>query len=81
MWSAPTTDARLKKRIVRTVIQEALADLDDATSEIVIVIHWAGGAHTEHRLPRELRASYSCIPMICSSVNRLSCSPFGKGLS
>ena len=27
--SAPTTDARLKKRIVRTVIQEVVADIDD----------------------------------------------------
>ena len=28
VWSAPTTDARLKKRIVRTVIQEVVADID-----------------------------------------------------
>src|SRR4051812_34847640 len=55
VWSAPTTDARLKKRIVRTVIQEAVADLDDATAEIVLTIHWVGGAHTEHRLPRRRR--------------------------
>ena len=55
VWSAPTTDARLKKRIVRTVIHEAVADLDDSTAEIVLVIHWVGGAHTEHRLPRRRR--------------------------
>ena len=30
VWSAPTTDARLKKRIVRTVIHEVVADIDDA---------------------------------------------------
>ena len=52
VWAAPTTDARLKKRIVRAVIEEAIADLDDETSEIVLVLHWAGGAHTEHRLPK-----------------------------
>jgi DNA invertase Pin-like site-specific DNA recombinase len=55
IWTAPTTDARLKKRIVRTVIQEAVADLDDETAEIVLVLHWMGGAHTEHRLPRRRR--------------------------
>lgn len=55
VWSAPTTDARLRKRIVRTVIEEAIADLDDATAEIVLTIHWVGGAHTEHRLPRRRR--------------------------
>ncbi|MFH7375996.1 hypothetical protein RA263_28275, partial [Pseudomonas syringae pv. tagetis] len=46
VWTAPTTDARLKKRIVRTLINEVVADLDDGTSEIVLVIHWVGGVHT-----------------------------------
>jgi len=55
VWSAPTTDARLKKRIVRTVIHEVVADLDDDTAEIVLTIHWVGGAHTAHRLPRRRR--------------------------
>lgn len=52
VWSAPGIDARLKKRIVRTVIREVVADIDDATAEIVLLIHWMGGAHTELRLPR-----------------------------
>jgi len=30
VWNAPHTDARLKKRIVRTLIQEVIADIDDA---------------------------------------------------
>ncbi|HET8778141.1 MAG TPA: recombinase family protein [Candidatus Limnocylindria bacterium] len=55
IWSAPTTDARLKKRIVRTVIHEVLADIDDAASEIVLLIHWIGGVHSELRLPKRRR--------------------------
>ncbi|WP_022726754.1 recombinase family protein [Fodinicurvata sediminis] len=55
VWSAPTTDARLKKRIVRSVIQEVVADIDDEASEIVLLIHWVGGAHTELRLPKRRR--------------------------
>lgn len=62
VWSAPTTDARLKKRIVRTVILEAVADLDDTAAEIVITIHWMGGAHTEHRLPRRRRGQRNSTP-------------------
>ena len=38
VWSAPTTDARLKKRIVRTVIHEAVADLDDDISPMRLAI-------------------------------------------
>ena len=55
VWSAPTTDARLKKRIVRTVIHEVVADIDDEASEIVLLIHWIGGVHTELRLPKRRR--------------------------
>jgi hypothetical protein len=73
VWAAPATDARLKKRIVRTVIKEAIADLDDVTSEIVIIIHWAGGVHTEHRLPRRRRGQRNSTPAnIVEAVNQLA---------
>jgi DNA invertase Pin-like site-specific DNA recombinase len=62
VWSAPTTDARLKKRIVRTLIHEAVADLDDSTAEIVLTLHWVGGAHTEHRLLRRRRGQRTSTP-------------------
>jgi hypothetical protein len=55
VWSHPETDARLKKRIVRTLIEEVVVDVDAAAGEIIAVIHWKGGAHTEVRIPRRRR--------------------------
>jgi DNA invertase Pin-like site-specific DNA recombinase len=55
VWFAPMTDARLKKRVIRTVIREVMADLDEVASEIVLLVHWMGGAHTELRLPKRRR--------------------------
>jgi hypothetical protein len=55
VWLAPTSDVRLKKRIVRTLIHEVVADIDDAAAQIVLVIHWTGGAHSEIRLPKRRR--------------------------
>ncbi len=55
VWTAPTTDARLKKRIIRTVIKEVVADVDPEAAEIVLVVHWIGGVHSEMRLPRRRR--------------------------
>ena len=55
VWAAPTTDARLKKRIVRTLIQEVIADIDPEAAEIILVVHWIGGVHSEIRLPRRRR--------------------------
>jgi len=55
VWSAPSTDARLKKRIVRTVIHEVIVDIDPEAAEIILVVHWVGGVHNEMRLPRRRR--------------------------
>jgi DNA invertase Pin-like site-specific DNA recombinase len=62
VWSAPTTDARLKKRIVRTLIDEVVADIDDTASEIVIFVHWSGGVHSEIRLPKRRRGQRNSTP-------------------
>src|SRR4030095_9576209 len=43
---------RGKQRIARLLIQEIIADADDHEREIVLVIHWAGGRHSELRIPR-----------------------------
>ncbi|WP_292597852.1 hypothetical protein [Mesorhizobium sp.] len=40
---------------MRTDIQEVVADIDDEASEIVLLIHWIGGVHTEQRLPKRRR--------------------------
>jgi DNA invertase Pin-like site-specific DNA recombinase len=72
VWSAPTTDARLKKRIVRTVIHEVIADIDTDAGEIVLLIHWMGGAHTELRLPRRRHGQRnSTAPDIIDAARQL----------
>ncbi|WP_271573392.1 hypothetical protein [Bradyrhizobium sp. CCBAU 11361] len=55
VWDAPTTDARLKKRIVRPLIHELVANIGAAASKIVLVVHWIGGVHSEIRLPKRRR--------------------------
>jgi DNA invertase Pin-like site-specific DNA recombinase len=55
VWSDSETDARLKKRILRTLIRDIIVDIDDQAAEVVVVIHWKGGVHTELRLPRRRR--------------------------
>jgi excisionase family DNA binding protein len=50
VWHAPATDMRLKQRIVRILIQEIVADVEEAHRIIVLVIHWTGGRHSELRV-------------------------------
>src|SRR5438309_6716195 len=55
VWKHPETDVRLKKRIVRTLIEEVVVDVDGQAGEIIAVVHWKGGVHTELRVPRRRR--------------------------
>jgi DNA invertase Pin-like site-specific DNA recombinase len=52
IWHAPSTDMRLKQRIVRILIQEVVADVDEAQRSIDFVIHWTGGRHSELHVKR-----------------------------
>ena len=47
VWNNPETDIRLKKRIVRALIEEVIVDVDRGIGETSLVIHWKGGVHTE----------------------------------
>jgi DNA invertase Pin-like site-specific DNA recombinase len=62
IWDGAATDVRLKKRIVRALIQEVIADVDAEAGEVILVIHWRGGIHTELRLPRRRRGQCSRAP-------------------
>jgi len=55
VWSNPDTDARLKKRIVRTLIHEVIAEVDQDQGKLILIIHWKGGIHTQLNLQRRRR--------------------------
>jgi hypothetical protein len=57
-WNAPSSDMRTKQRLVRILVQELVCNLDDATNEAVMLIHWTGGRHTEIRIPRVKTGRY-----------------------
>lgn len=52
IWNSPSTDKRLKQRIVRILIREIIADVDEKSREVILVIHWAGGRHSELRVKK-----------------------------
>ena len=63
VWDASTTDVRLRKRIVRALIEEVVVDIDEESSHVVVLVHWKGGVHTELRVPRRRSGQSSrCVP-------------------
>jgi hypothetical protein len=70
-------DTRTKQRLTHILIQEVVCELDNATNEAVLLIHWTGGRHTEVRIPRVKTGRYPADmaptaslqkpePLICS---------------
>jgi hypothetical protein len=53
VWHDPATDVRLKKRILRTLMEEIIADVDE--HHVLLAVHWKGGMHTEVRVRRRRR--------------------------
>src|SRR5262245_45889804 len=73
IWANPESNARLKKRIVRTLMREVIVDLNAERIEVVLTIHWQGGAHTELRVPRRRRGSVtSTAPDTIAAVRILA---------
>ena len=52
VWNSPGTEAGLKQRIVRILVEELVVDVDEENKEIVLLIHWAGGRHSELRVSK-----------------------------
>ena len=55
VWNNPQADMRTKKRLLRALLREIVVDIDEQTSEVVLLLHWKGGVHTSLRLPRRRR--------------------------
>ncbi len=54
IWNSPVTDMRLKQRIVRILIRQIIADVDEKSREVVLVTHWAGDRHSELRVQKSV---------------------------
>jgi DNA invertase Pin-like site-specific DNA recombinase len=52
LWEHPVTSRSLKKRILRSVLEEIVADVHDEPPSIELRLHWKGGVHTRLVVPR-----------------------------
>ena len=58
VWHDPGVDARTKKRVLRCVIHEIVVDIDEPSNELLLIVHWVGGIHTELRVGKRRRGQH-----------------------
>ena len=49
-WNAPKVSMRVRQQLLRTLIIDIVANVDNETREVVLTIHWRGGQHSELRV-------------------------------
>jgi len=52
LWQHPAAPVELKKRILRTVLEEIVIDRLEEPAQELLHLHWKGGVHTELRVAR-----------------------------
>lgn len=61
VWDHPASTVELKKRILRTVIEEIVLDRDVDQQQHVLRVHWKGGVHTVLQVKRNGTGHHSRV--------------------
>ncbi len=55
LWNHPNASGNLKQQLARVLIVEIVADIDEKRNEVLLLIQWSGGHHTQLRHARASR--------------------------
>jgi len=59
-WNAPGVTMRTRQRLLRALVTDIIADVDEATREVVLTIHWRGGQHSQLRVRKPRSGEHGC---------------------
>lgn len=59
-WNAPEVRMRTRQRLLRALVTEVIADVDEAAREVVLTIHWRGGQHSQLRVRKPKSGEHGC---------------------
>ena len=59
-WDAPGVTMRARQQLLRTLVKDIVADVDDATREVVLTVHWRGGQHSQVRVTKPRSGEHGC---------------------
>jgi hypothetical protein len=51
---------RSRQQLARALVNEIIVDIDEQAREIVLIIHWKGGQHSELRLHKPRTGEHEC---------------------
>jgi hypothetical protein len=67
-WDAPGVTMRARQQLLRALVEEIVANVDEATREVVLTIRWRGGQHSQLRVRKPKSGEHGC----CTSDDALA---------
>jgi hypothetical protein len=59
-WNAPGVSMRARQRLLRALVTDIIADVDEAAREVILTIHWRGGQHSQLRVRKPKTGEHGC---------------------
>lgn len=59
VWYSEQENTLRKQQIVRLLVREVWADVDESQDQVVLTMHWTGGHHTSFQAPRRSRRGHT----------------------
>ena len=59
-WNAPKVTVRARQHLLRALVADIIADVDEATREVILTIHWRGGQHSQLRVRKPKSGEHGC---------------------
>ncbi|KAI5911886.1 recombinase family protein [Azoarcus sp. PA01] len=67
-WNAPGVTMRTRQQLVRALIIDIVANVDETAREVILTIHWQGGQHSQLRIRKPKSGEHGC----CTSDEALA---------
>jgi excisionase family DNA binding protein len=59
-WNAPSVTMRTRQRLLRALVTDIVADVDEAAREVLLTLHWRGGQHSQLRVRKPRSGEHGC---------------------
>lgn len=59
-WNSPNVAMRARQQLLRALVVDIIADVDEAAREVVLTIHWRGGQHSQLRVRKPKTGEHGC---------------------
>jgi excisionase family DNA binding protein len=59
-WASPNVSMRSRQQLLRALVVDIIADVDEAARDVILTIHWRGGQHSQLRVRKPRSGEHGC---------------------